>query len=131
MGCAVVLLMVALVVALFVIPPVKGDTYPGVKHDKVVAAFGVNIGLNLLSALTLFIIAIRSKRRSWKSTSLLTVTGLLVLILALCLADAASAYQKHGPSMHSASLLLFICAAADFLAGILAMTIAFLRPKRA
>ena len=129
--CAVLLVIVALVVALGVIPPVKADTYPGVNHEIAASAFWVNIGLNLLSAFFLFFIAIRSKARSWKSTSVLVIAGLLVLILGLALADAASAYQKHGPSMQSASILLFICAAVDFLAGVTVVTTAFLRPKEA
>lgn len=129
--CSVLFVIVALVVALGVIPPVKADTYPGVNHEKVAAAFWVNISLNLLSAFSLFFIASRSKERSWKSTSVLIITGLLVLILGLALADAASAYQKHGPSMQSASILLFICAAVDFLAGVTVITTAFLRTKKA
>ena len=95
----------------------------------VATAFWINIGLNLLSAFFLFFISLRSKRRNWKSTSALIITGLLVLILGLALADAASAYQKHGPSMQTASILLFICAAVDFLSGVTVITTAFLRPK--
>lgn len=128
--CAVLFVIVVLVVALGVIPPVKADTYPGVKHEIAAAAFWVNIGLNLLSAFSLFFIAIRSKERNWKSTSVLVIVGIIVMLLGLALADAASAYQKHGPSMESASILLFICAAADFLAGVTVITTAFLRPKK-
>jgi O-antigen ligase len=127
---AAIFVIVAIVLALGVIPPVKADTYPGVNHEKVATAFWVNIGLNLLSAATLIFIAIRSKGRSWISTSILVIAGLIVLLLGLALADAASAYQKHGPLMQSASILLFICAAADFLCGALVVITAFLRPKR-
>ena len=128
--CAVSLVTVALVVAFGVIPSAKIDTYPGVIHDIVSTAFGVNIGLKLLSAFFLFFISLRSSRRSWKSTSVLIITGLLLLILGLALADAASAYQKHGPLMQTASMLLFICAAVDLLSGVTVITTAFLRPKR-
>ena len=128
--CAVLFVTIALVVALGIIPPVKADTYPGVNHEIAAAAFWGNIGLNLLSAFSLFFIAIRSKERNWKSTSVLVIVGIIALLLGLALADAASAYQKHGPSMESASILLFICAAADFLAGVTVITSAFLRPKK-
>lgn len=129
--CAVLFVFVALQVALGVIPPVKADTYPGVNHGQVAAtAFWVITSLNLLSAFSLFFIAIRSKERSWISTAVLLITGFLVLILGLPLADAASAYQKHGPSMQSASTLLFICAAVDFLGGATVIAAAFLRPKK-
>ena len=128
--CAVLIVIVGLVVALGVIPPVKVDTYPGVRHDKVATAFFINIGLNIFSAFILFFISIRSMVRNWKSTSVLIFTGFLVFILGLALADAASAYQKHGPSMQSASILLFISAAIDFLSGIAVITMAFLRSNK-
>ena len=127
--CAVLIVIVSLVVALGVIPPVKADTYPGVKHDKVVAAFWANICLNLLSAILLFFIAFRSKERNWKSTAVLFIAGFLVFILGLALTDAASAYQNHGPAMQVASILLYICAAVEFLSGGAVITAALLRPK--
>jgi cell division protein FtsW (lipid II flippase) len=127
--CAVLFVIVGLVIALGVIPPVKADPYPGVKHDMAAAAFWVNIGFNLLSAFILFFISFRSTKRNWKSTSVLTITGILVLLLGLALADAASAYQNHGPSMQTASILLFICAAVDSLGGLTVIITTFLRPK--
>ena len=93
-------------------------------------AFRFNISLNLLSAITLVSIALRSKGYNRTSTSALVIAGLIVLLLGIALADAASAYESHGPSMQTASMLLFFCAAADFLAGVLAVTTAFLRPKK-
>ena len=125
--CAVLLVIVAVVVALGVIPPVKANPDPNVDHEKVAAAFWLNIGLNLLAAFSLFIIAVRSKSRNWKSTSVLTVTGLLVIALGLALTDAGSAYKELG----TASILLFICAGIDIVSGIAAITTAFLRPKTA
>ena len=127
--CAVLFVLVSLVVALGVIPPVKADTYPGVKHDKVAAAFWINIGLNLLSAFSLFFISLRSTKRNWKSTSVLIIMGFLILLLGLAFADAASAYQNHGPSMQTASILLFVCALVDFLGGVTIIIVALLRPK--
>jgi uncharacterized membrane protein len=128
--CAAIFFTVAIVLILGVIQPVKIEVSRGATPEKAVTAFWVNIGLNFLSAVTLVFIAIKSKHRSWMSTSVLVIVGLLVLILSLALADAASAYQSHGPQMQSASLILFTCAAADFLAGALVFTTAFLRPKK-
>lgn len=128
--CAVLFVVVALVEAFGVIPPVKADTYPGVDHKKVVSVFWFNIGLNLVSAFSLFFITFTSKERTWKSASVLFITGFIVMLLGLACADAASAYQKHGPPMQSASILLFICAAVDFLAGVTVTISAFLRPKK-
>jgi len=128
--CAVLCVVVALVVALGVIPLVKADTSPDVNHEKVAAAFWLNFGIALLSAFSLFIIVIRARERSWKSTSVLLSAGLLVFVLGLALADAASAYLNDSPSLHSASLFLFICAAADIIAGVAVITAALLRPKK-
>ena len=127
--CAALFIIVALVIALGVIPPAKADTYPGVPHDLVAVVFLVILSLNLLSALFLFLVAIKIKKLILVSKPILIIIGLLVLILGPILADGGFAWQKHGPSMQSASLLVFICAAVDFLVGITVMTTAFLMPK--
>jgi hypothetical protein len=128
--CFTVFVIVALVLVLGVIPPVKIEALQGTTTETAVKAFWVNVGLNLLSAFILIFIAIKSKFRSWISTSVLVIIGFMVLLLGLALADAASAYQSHGPSMQSASIILFICAAVDFLGGALVITTAILRPKK-
>jgi cell division protein FtsW (lipid II flippase) len=127
MVCVVLFVIVALVVALGVVILVKDNPDPNVNHKKVALAFWINSGLNLLAAFSLFFLAIRSNKRSWKSTSVLIFTGLLVIVLGLALADAGSAYQELG----SVSIILFICAGIDILAGVAAITTAFLRPKEA
>ena len=78
--CAVVMISVALVLALGVIQPVKAEASRGATPDKAVLAFWVNIGFNLLSALTLFSFAIPSKRLSWISKSVLIVVGFVVML---------------------------------------------------
>jgi hypothetical protein len=113
-----------------VIQPVEFDTYPLASPDSAVLAFWVNIGLNLLVALTLVFIAIRSKGRSRASTFALVVLGSVVLLLGLALVDAAFALLGHGPAMRTVAILLFFCAAADLLAGVLVITAIFLRPKK-
>jgi hypothetical protein len=130
LACAVLLVAVAIVVALGVIPPVQVATFPGATPENAVPAFWVNIGLNFVAAAILAFIAIWSKGRSWISTSVLVVTGLVIMFLGIALTDAAFAYQSEGSSMQTVSMLLFFCAAADFLAGALVVTTAFLRPKK-
>ena len=127
---AAILGAVALVLAAGVIEPVRAEAALGATPEEAVYAFLVNIGFNILSAVILVFIAMRSKGRGWFSTSANMVVGLVVLFLGIALADAASAYQSHGPLMQTASTLLFLCAAADFLAGVLIVTTAFLRPKK-
>lgn len=129
MICACVLLATALTIALGVIPPAKADTYPGVKPGVVVMAFGINIGLTVLSSLSILSMALKSRKRNWKSTTVLVTAGVIILVMALALLDAASAYQKHGPGMQTATILLFTCAAVDFLTAVTVIITALLRPK--
>jgi len=128
--CSALLVIAALIVALGVIPRINADTDPSIDHAKVTAAFWVNIGLALLSAISLFIIFIRASERSWKSTSVLIIAGLIAVLLGLALADAASAYRNDSHPLHAASIFLFICAVVDFLAGVVIIASAFLRPKK-
>jgi len=128
--CVVVTVSVALALALGVIQSVKAEVERGATPEKAVLAFWVNIGLNLLAALALFLIALRSRGLSWISRSGLVVVGLVVLLLGLALADAGSAYQSHGLAMQSASMLLIICAVADLLAGVLVFVAAPRFPKK-
>jgi hypothetical protein len=127
--CAALLAAVAIVEALGVIQPVQAATFPGATPESAVPAFWVNIGLNFVAAVILVCIAIWSKGRSWISTSVLVVIGLVSLFMGIALTDAFFAFQAAGPSMQTVSMLLFFCAAADFLAGALVITTAFLRPK--
>ena len=126
-----IVVMVALVLVLGVIGPVKSEAAAGATPERAVHAFRVNIGFNLLSAITLGLLATRLKGRSWISTSVHIITGLVIMFLGFALADAASAYLKHGPEMQSAAVLLFLCAAADFPTGILVGATAFLQPEKA
>jgi hypothetical protein len=129
LGCAVLLAAVAIVEALGVIPPVQTATFPGATPESAVPAFWVNIGLNFIAGAILVCIAIWSKGRSWLSTSVLVVTGLVVMFLGIALADAFFAFQAAGPAMQTVSMLLLFCAAADFLVGACVALIAFLRPQ--
>ena len=127
--CGVAFVTVALVLALGVMQPVKAEAGRGATPEKAVVAFWVNIALNLISALVIFSIVIPSNDFRWISKSVLIFTGLTVLLLGIALADAGLAYLSHGPAMKFASVVLFICAAADFLVGVLVVAAAVLLPK--
>ncbi len=127
--CAVVIVSVGLALALGIIQPVKAEVDRGGTPEKALRAFWVNIGMNLISALAIFSIVMLSSNPGWISKSVLVVAGLMVLFLGIALADAGSAYMSHGPAMKSASVLLFICAAVDFFAGIITVGAAILLPK--
>ena len=122
---SLIFVVVAVILAIGVIPPVRADTYPGVDHDKVTKVFLVIIGLHLLIAFAVFSIA---KRALGAYRSALFAIGLFVIIIGLILADGASAYQDHGPTMQAASILLFICTAIDCLAGMTVIITGFQKP---
>jgi hypothetical protein len=127
----IILVAVVLVLAVGVIGPVKDEVARGGTPQMALNAFWINIGLSLLAAVVLFVIAMRSKGRSWVTTTGHIVATIVVLLLGLALADAASAYKSHGPEMQTATIILFICAAADLLAGLHVFITAFLQPKKA
>ena len=127
---AVVMISVALVLALGVIQPVQAEVARGATPEKAVVAFWVNIGLNVVSALVLFSCAVSARGLGWTSKSTLIFVGLVVMLLGFALADAGSAYLSHGPAMHSASIILFICSAADILAGALVIGTAIMFPRK-
>ena len=126
---AAVVFAVAVVLALGVTGPVKAEVTRGGTPERALQAFWFNIGLNLLSAVALALVAARSKGRNRISTTLHIVVGLTVMFLGFALVDAASAYHSHGPEMQTASMLLYVCGGADLLAGVSAIVTAFLQPK--
>lgn len=130
-ACAVLVVAVALIVAVGVIPQVRVSDVPDISPQSAVPAFWASVGLHLLAALTLVVMAALSKGRSRISTSVLVVTGIAILLLGFLLGDAALAFHEAGPTMQTATVLLFLCVAGDVLAGALTITTAFLRPKKA
>ena len=127
---AAAVVVVALVLVLGVIGPVKDEVSRGGTPEVALKAFWVNIGFNLISALILIFLALGSKGRSLFSTISHIIFVLVVLILGLTLVDAASAYLSHGPAMRIASILLFVCASIDLLAGVSVFVTVFLQPKK-
>jgi len=123
-------LLVAVAITLMsgVIGPVTEEFRRGATPDIAVKAFWVNIGLSLLLAVFVVVVATSSVGPRWISVSLLILSGLVVLVLGLALADAGEAYRSHGPQMATASTLLFVCAVADIFAAGLTVTAAVLRP---
>ncbi len=128
---AALLVVVGLVVAAGVIPPVKADPSPGAMPQKAVPAFWVNAGLNFLTAAALGLLAIRTRQRSPRTTIVLGVLAVVVILLAIALFDAASAFGGHGPAMRTATILLVFCSAIEALAAVLIIAAAIRLPKHA
>ena len=126
-----IFVMIALVIAAVVIPPVKADTFPLATPERAVPAFWVSFVLHLLLATVLFFTALRMTETSGGRTAVLVSLGVIALVLSLPLADAADAYQQHGPPLQTASTSLFVCMAGGFLNAVLLITMAFLLRRRA
>lgn len=122
-----IFIVVAVVLALGVIEPIKVEAALGATREIAVKVFYVITGLNVLSAVILFFIATRSKGQDWGAV--LIIGGIIMILLGIMLADAASAYQSHGPAMQDASVLIYFCAAVDFLTGVLLFITAVVQPK--
>lgn len=125
-----IFIAVALTLMFGVIEAVEIEASIGATKPVAVTAFWVNIGLNLFIAAVLVIVAIRSRERILNAAPVHAIGGIVAVLLGIILADAASAYQSHGPQMQSASKLLYFCAAADFLAGVMLIITAFVQPKK-
>lgn len=129
LACAGLFVAVALVVALGVIPPVKADIFPAATPRSAAIGFWINVAFDILVAAALVLISLRTTGRTRLSTTALALLLSLALLLALGLADAAFAFQAHGPAMHTVPILLFPCSAADLIAAVLLVLAVFLFPK--
>ena len=127
-ACVVLVVAVALVVAVGVIPLVRVATGPDISPEDAVPAFRMAVGLHLLAALVLLLIATLSKVEAGSHVRPRR-HGYRGVLFGFVLSDAALAFLEAGPSMQTVTTLLFLCVAADALAGALTITTAFLRPR--
>ena len=130
LACAVLVIVIALIVAICVIPLVRADTFPGSTPLSAVPAFWFNVACNVVAATVFLALAIRAKGRSVLATIVVTFMGLFLLLLAFAFIDARAAYLSEGPAMHVTSIILFICSVASSIAAVLGITTVFLLPKR-
>lgn len=128
---AVLLIVVALMVAVTVIPQVKAEVSRGGTPQKAVIAFWVNIIITVLAAVVIWFVGIRTRRRRFLPLFALGLMAFILLLLGWALGDAAEAYSGHGPAMQTASIILFICCGIDLLAVLLLIITALFFPKRA
>ncbi|MEN8191164.1 MAG: hypothetical protein ABFS12_00005 [Bacteroidota bacterium] len=126
---AVLLVAVTMLIALFVIQPAAVDTYPGVKHDRIVFIWGLNISFNLLVAVILVVMALFVKGKGCIITSIYILLLFIIFILGFACNDAAQSYIKHGPDMQIATITLFCCAGLEVIAWILLLTTVIQRRK--
>jgi hypothetical protein len=127
---AALLVVAAIVIGAGVIPPVKADLYPQATPEEAAPALWIISGGSFFIAAIVAAIAVRITADRRSITVVLGVMAFLILLFAFALNDAAEAYGAHGPAMCTASILLFICAAADLLAAVLVIISMFLIPRR-
>jgi hypothetical protein len=101
----------------FVIAPIVAiDTSPGATPGPAARSFMVIAAFHLLLAGFSF----------WKTRSVAmpVASGVFGLVFGLFLLFMASVFSHHGPSIHSAVIALYVCAASDLLAGCSAIAVA-------
>lgn len=130
-SCIVLLALVALVVAVGVVPPVRAGDVPNITSDRAVPAFWVIAAIHLVAALALLGVLVLSKGHDRVSTSVLLITGVVIWLAGFALGDAGKAPLEVEPSLQTVSVLLFGCVAADALAGALAIAATRIRPVSA
>jgi hypothetical protein len=118
------------VLTIGVIPPVKADTFRLAVPGRAAAAFWINVALSLVCAALLVLTAAPADKRSRASAVALGFLAAFVLLLAIALFDAGMAFVGHGPALRAATVLLFLCAAADLIAGVLVAASVLLFPRR-
>lgn len=121
------ILLAAILVALFVIQPAAIDTHEGVNHEKIVFIWGFNITMNILIAYALVILSLVKKEIGWIVTTWILM--IIVFFMALIYIDAGSAYIGHGPDMQRAAIFLFICAGLEIVALLLLISTLLFRKK--
>ena len=127
---SVLLIVVALITAIFVIPQVKAEVQRGGTPQKAYIAFWVNIILTILGAPVIWFIAIRIKGRRFLPMFILGLMAFIILLLGWALGDAGEAYSGYGPAMQTASIFLFIGCGIDLFAVLALITAMLFFPKQ-
>lgn len=113
---AALLAAAAVALVLGVIPPVRSDTFRQAAPSSAAAAFVVQAAIAVLAAIALALVAARVFDRPRSSIAILHVIGALVFLLGIVLVGPAPTFLAHGPSLHGATVLMFLSAAAEFAA---------------
>jgi hypothetical protein len=119
---AALLLASAVCVVVGVIPPVRTDTFSLAAPQRAVPAFWVAVVLDIVLAAA----AVASSRLGYRV--LLAVVAVVTVLAGYALFDAATAFRAHGPAMHGAVVVLWVCVGFDVV-GALSMLGAVLAPR--
>jgi hypothetical protein len=117
----------AAVLAMAVIPPVRADTFPHATPERAVPAFWLNVILNILVAAAAFDSSRFRSGRAARPRIWGGLAGLVALLLAVALMDAAAALAAHGPAMRGAVVALWLCVCLDLSGGVFMIVSAFMQ----
>lgn len=107
----------AIVVAAGLIPRLLGNTLALAASQSAATAFRAHIVFAAIVVLALVVLSFRAAARPRLAAAVSQVLGASAIVLGMCLVMAGSAFLGHGPGMRAA--LLFCCASAEILAGVL------------
>jgi hypothetical protein len=119
-------ILVVLMIAFYIIPQVKADTFPHATPERAVPAFWVNILIQLLIVAALIYSIMFSHRDGHFKNGFLVTAGVVLILLGLILIDAAAAFLGH-TDLPNTSIFLFICIGFDIIAGILSLIARYFR----
>ncbi len=120
LASAVLVAAVSIVLAAWVIPPVTADVFALATPTRAARAFWAVVVMNFIGATLLGRLAGRRSHGMAGRRILGIVVGVVLLLIALSLVNAAVSFQAHGAAMRHVSVLLFGCVAAEGIAGVLA-----------
>ena len=117
--------LVALVVAMGIIPPVRADTSPMAAPESAAAAFWVvGVIANLLVGATLCIALFLTRRGRMAAQVLAGIAGLAAFVVGLLLLMPVGAFAGHGSALLGARVAMAFAAVGDFAASVLALSAA-------
>jgi hypothetical protein len=119
--CIGLVILAVLIIIIFVIPHINPVTQP-----KATRAFWTVVLIHLLPIAALIYTIIFSHRDGHFENGFLVTAGVILILLELPLADAASASLGHS-DLPSTSIFLFICVGFDLIAGILSFVARYIR----
>ncbi|MCC6383145.1 MAG: hypothetical protein IT304_11620 [Dehalococcoidia bacterium] len=117
------LIGMAIVLAAVIIPAVATDTHPALNRGPSIAAFSVHIVAALAAGGLLVGSATILRRRVWA-----IIAMVMAVVLALALFDAAAEFRQHGRDLKVATRAMWVGAAIEVGAAVLAAFAAFAGP---
>lgn len=122
----------AVAIGVIVIPQLRSAFPPAAPERGAVPVFLFKIALNLLFAIGLVLIALKAPfakqvRRGMRRLGLGAI-GFFVMLFGIALIDGAFAYHSYGAAMALATVMLFVCSAAEVGAGLLSGSAAIFLP---